>query len=530
MIKLFSLLFLFIFISESSYSQQILDGNSIESHFLLTGVFNRDPISINNPGFEWPKGNAPGANAIQSCGLNIAAKINGTLRMSAASYRGEYAPGFCLNGSATTSSNFRVYKVKRGDNAGNNPDYAEWGNMVPYGAPYVDVNSNGIFELGIDTPGVHSAIQTVFVCLTDGFPISHISNEGFGGGSAPLYSELHMTAWCYEDSSLIDVQFVKWDIINRSGTTWDGALFSLFFNGDIGGASDDFIGCDTNLNLGYTYNADNDDGGGGPGTYGTNPPAAGISFLKTPKKNATEEFGMTSFSLYNTSTSILCEAAAETPLHAYTYMQGLKRDGTSWINPETFKRTKYCFPGDPETNTGWTESDGRILNCGGDTTGTVIPAIPANRRCIMNTGDTTFTMSNNSSVQIVIAQFSNRGTGHLNSATKIKQRALLIQNYWQTIGITTISSEVPESFKLHQNYPNPFNPSTKIKFEVPKLGFVSLKVYDIAGKEVGSLINEELKAGVYEYSFDGTGLGSGVYFYTLESNGVIETRKMVLLK
>lgn len=96
--------------------------------------------------------------------------------------------------------------------------------------------------------------------------------------------------------------------------------------------------------------------------------------------------------------------------------------------------------------------------------------------------------------------------------------------------IQSISSEVPETYRLHQNYPNPFNPETKIKFEIPRQGFVSLKVYDISGRETASLVNSDLSPGVYEYSFDGSGLGSGVYFYQLESNGYIETRKMILLK
>lgn len=107
-----------------------------------------------------------------------------------------------------------------------------------------------------------------------------------------------------------------------------------------------------------------------------------------------------------------------------------------------------------------------------------------------------------------------------------------------TGGVTSIhnvSSEIPESFRLHQNYPNPFNPETKIKFEIPlsvrgEKSKVRLSVYDVSGKEVQTLVKSELAAGVYEYSFDGTGLGSGVYFYTLNTNNYTETKKMILLK
>ena len=102
-----------------------------------------------------------------------------------------------------------------------------------------------------------------------------------------------------------------------------------------------------------------------------------------------------------------------------------------------------------------------------------------------------------------------------------------------TGGVTSIepiSTEIPESYKLYQNYPNPFNPSTRIKFDIPKQGNVKLTIYDMSGKEVSVLVNSELKAGSYEYNFDGSGLSSGVYFYKLQSGDFIETRRMILLK
>ena len=89
---------------------------------------------------------------------------------------------------------------------------------------------------------------------------------------------------------------------------------------------------------------------------------------------------------------------------------------------------------------------------------------------------------------------------------------------------------VPEKFGLYQNYPNPFNSSSKFKFEIAKSGDVRIIVYDITGKEIQTLINEELKPGVYNVTFDGSSLSSGIYFYKLITNGYTETRRMVLLK
>jgi photosystem II stability/assembly factor-like uncharacterized protein len=93
----------------------------------------------------------------------------------------------------------------------------------------------------------------------------------------------------------------------------------------------------------------------------------------------------------------------------------------------------------------------------------------------------------------------------------------------------------PEGFSLEQNYPNPFNPSTKIKFTIPSVATrdrvaVQLKVYDVLGKEIALLVNEEKPAGSYELEFNGTGLTSGVYFYQLRAGDYTDTKKMILLK
>jgi hypothetical protein len=90
-------------------------------------------------------------------------------------------------------------------------------------------------------------------------------------------------------------------------------------------------------------------------------------------------------------------------------------------------------------------------------------------------------------------------------------------------------SQVTREFKLYQNYPNPFNPATMIKYRIPTDGQVSLKIYDILGREVYSM-NEFMTAGEHEFIFDGSNLASGLYYYRIESNGFVESKKMLLLK
>ena len=97
-------------------------------------------------------------------------------------------------------------------------------------------------------------------------------------------------------------------------------------------------------------------------------------------------------------------------------------------------------------------------------------------------------------------------------------------------GINTSWVEPVAVFKLRQNYPNPFNPSTTIKYELPRASQVSLKVYDILGREVSVLVNEKKDAGAYEVKFNGSNLASGMYFYRLRAGDYVAVKKLLLMK
>ncbi|MBS4035409.1 MAG: T9SS type A sorting domain-containing protein [Ignavibacterium sp.] len=88
----------------------------------------------------------------------------------------------------------------------------------------------------------------------------------------------------------------------------------------------------------------------------------------------------------------------------------------------------------------------------------------------------------------------------------------------------------PVDFVLHQNYPNPFNPSTRIKYQVSGISHVSLKIYDLLGREAATLVNEQKPAGSYEFDFNADALSSGIYFYRLQAGSFIETKKMIVLR
>jgi hypothetical protein len=98
------------------------------------------------------------------------------------------------------------------------------------------------------------------------------------------------------------------------------------------------------------------------------------------------------------------------------------------------------------------------------------------------------------------------------------------------VGVGNPSNTVPAQYGLQQNYPNPFNPATNISYELPEAAFVSIKVYNLLGGEVATLVNREQAAGAYEVGFDATGLPSGVYFYRLNAGPFSATRKLLLLR
>ncbi|MBS1494022.1 MAG: T9SS type A sorting domain-containing protein [Bacteroidetes bacterium] len=538
---LFTLLFLPSILLSGSFPQTsiikvqaYLKSNSFSTSIWNTGIFNQNVNFENSPSLQWHDNS--GKFLGLSAGLCIGAYFNGELRLANATYKGEFSPGYIINSSvpyAKTSESFHLYKVSKGDNASNNPDYMYWYLMTELGAPYNDVNNNGIYDIGIDSPGVKNAAQTIFVCLTDGFLANHSISEGFSGGTAPLFADIHLTAWVYDIPGYEDIQFIKYVVLNKSLVEWKKTYFSMFMNPQIGDSLDDYVGCDTIRRLGYAYNKDNNDGTGQGNSYGAAPPAVGIKLL-----DQNDGLSMTSFHYVipeQIEPSPPCEEFPYTPLEAYNLMRGYKKDNTPWLDPTASppKATKFTFPGDPETGSGWTEYTGVIDNCFGSTSGQVTPNYSNRRTFLMSSGSDSYSVPCPSYIQFQYAQLVARGTDNKNSVTKLKLLADKAQNFYEhgfIIGITPVSTEIPDKFSLFQNYPNPFNPSTKIKFEIAKSDFVNLTVFDLSGKIVEELVNEKLNEGVYEVNFTAKNISSGIYFYRLSTDNFTQTNRMILVK
>ena len=174
----------------------------------------------------------------------------------------------------------------------------------------------------------------------------------------------------------------------------------------------------------------------------------------------------------------------------------------------------YWFSGDPVTREGWLDK------------------LAMDDRKFSSIGP--ITLEKNKPVEIILALVVGRGTDELNSITVARENvARVIQEYESNFALMTYSPPPPinpvTDYMLYHNYPNPFNPTTTIRYEIPQDGVVTIKIYDILGQEVATLLNEFKKADRYEVEFNAAGLASGVYIYRIKVNDFIESKKMILL-
>ena len=423
----------------------------------------------------------------------------------------------------------------------------------------VDLNGNGTWDLNEDRPDMLGD-ETLWCVYNDGVP-SELRNFG---DMYPLGVEIKQTVFALGENLTGPIEnmfFIRY-IINNTGTVVqeiDSVIFCGWADPDIGDFVDDLVGCDTLLNTGYAYSNGDDS------RYGINPPAIGISLLQgavsyiqgetfidnnsneifdlnidTPLDTAFVNNGLfigsnvfsgakntdqSSFVHYQSSDPFLGDPNNEIETRYYSI--GYTRLGKI-INPCTrglgevgggvdcnLVNPFYWYSGNPVTDIGW------------------INTTPTDQRIMTNTG--TFKLKANEPVELWFAYVVGRGDNSLNSITKMKENIQYANNYYRS-NFTYLPSDVldetfiPGEFSLSQNYPNPFNPTTMINYQLPVTSSVSLKIYDILGREVATLVNQEQSTGSYKIDFNASSLASGVYFYQLKAGTFIETKKMILIK
>jgi hypothetical protein len=440
-------------------------------------------------------------------------------------------------------------------------DWNEW--PAERGAPYYDTDKDNKYNPDVDVPGVPGALQTIWINYKD-----DLSNSLYG--SDPIGLEIQETYWAYTSLNPIgNVIYKKVDIIySGTSTTPPGSRIDSMYicewgNTHVGYSGDDYIGTDSTLNLGYTYNSADPD----PDyiQFGLAPPAVGYSIIQGVSKFTGDNSDSAIFNFkwvkgnnyFNPKplTAAILHRLGGTfadpqfnytgSLEFYNLMRGYNPDPPYPASDLFFRPFEfggpfggygtYMLPGDPVTSTGWIDG---ILDG------------PGGRRMWLMNGP--FSMNLGDTAEVVIALVGGMGENHLASVTNLKyntEGANLFYNYIVE-EMTNGSIEVPPpdrskpdlapvNYVLYQNYPNPFNSFTTIRYELPDPAFVKLVVYDVLGREVKRLVNEEKPAGWYSVQFDANNLSSGVYFYKIsfdnESNklvfdGLNKTMKLILIK
>ncbi|MBS1494138.1 MAG: T9SS type A sorting domain-containing protein [Bacteroidetes bacterium] len=454
---------------------KIQNSNNISSYTDSRGSLTApSPLGSNLPGFEYPKGS--NNYCLFNSTFALSAVVNGDTLVSQSYNGSDFRAGQFIGGNEVGSrlGEYGLYQIKTGDGSGV-PDYDHW--PVSQGAPV----SGSLPQL--------TGNQSSFVTLTD------MTRTGLTGETAPLKAEVKIYQYSFNDDLRKDAIYYKISITNKNTADWNNAYFSFLVDTDIGTATDDRMGCDSALGLGYGYNGVATDPG-----YGSTPPAVGYKFV-----SSTNGFILNScVPFYNVgSAPPPCLGDPYTPHDFRNYQKALDKCG----EPFTYNGLprNFIFNGDPQTGTGWLSN------------------VNADARFFMTLGPAN--LAAGETATIIVAAIAARGTGYLNSVTKLKQYAATLP-----LDVQTVSSVVPKEFKLNQNYPNPFNPVTKISYSVPKASFMELNVYDISGRLVKNLFSGNSQAGNYEVHFNGESLASGIYICRMNSENYTNAIKMILVK
>jgi hypothetical protein len=399
------------------------------------GDGSHDPYTDGN-GFYWPGGLGAEDAAVFEDGLVWGGVVDGEIRVNGNThFQGLQAGKILPDGRADDPSDpkYRVYKInKNWQNLPNGPrkdalerDYNEW--PVEDGAPWVDVDGDEEYTSGTDQPDFVGDEVLWFVSND-----LDTNRTNFTYGSDPIGLEIQTLVWGYKSYDFLkDVVFKKYVLIHKGTSSIENMYLTYWTDNDLGDASDDWVGCDTLLNLGFVYNGTNQDGDGAGITYGLNPPSVGHMFIQGPivpgaetdsarfkdkwimgHKNAQ----ISSFMLIISAHVTYNDPNMGSPIEFYNNMQGLFWNGNPVIDPNTGLVTTFCVPGDPVLGEGWYEGEGFP---GGEN--------PDDRRYMMSSGP--LFMAPGDTQEVVLAIFMAGGKDHIDSITELKKTALKIHDY-----------------------------------------------------------------------------------------------------
>lgn len=494
-----------------------LDANNISMGVTNLGNF---AGSVFGPGVEFPKGS--GKHCTYASGAWIGAKVNGEIRVALGIYMPEFRPG-CIYPDGTYDPDddprHHVYKIVKGDTL--SPDYTDWPDE--FGAP-----------VGPDGKPLLIGEQTLWCVYHDANPGYHQAQEG---GTLPLGIEVQQTAFAFDwQVAFGKVVFTEFTVINRLTDTLDSAYFGIFCDPDVGTYSDDLVGCDPALDLGFGYNADNSDA-----VYGAQPPCVGYDLLKGPVDDYGNQMPMMSFRAY----SMTQDPANYT--ESYNLLRGLAVDGSAIIDPTTGNPTTFEFSGDPVARTGWIDTQ------------------VGDRRFVMAAGP--FTMEPGDTQHVALAVIVGQGRNRLVSVKIMKQLDLVAQAAYDA-GFKGQFLPIGEGRLVDPDAGSPFrgdrqpvgmsagrletlgacgcgvtvacSPSwdcAALGVRVAQPGSYLLQVIDTRGRLVSTIYEGDLSGGAQSFIWygrdnSGRAVPAGIYFAHLASGSgdVTGSAKIVLLR
>ncbi len=469
--------------------------NNIFNYYGNNGDGSFNKFSTSNEGFEFPKGSNDGTTVFED-GLVWTAFQNDTLKCGGSTYNhGLQAGRILTNGTATSlpaaddpaKTEYRIYRVRPDIKPTANADsvtleehqlntdevsytgrfqsitadqlrqqyWDDWNEWpADEGAPFTDVNHDGVYEPAVDVPGFPGADQTEWMVMNDLNPTLTVNLYG----STPIGLEVQRTIWAYNTSGALgNTIFIQYKLINKSGVQLDSMYVAQWADPDLGFAGDDFAGCDTVLDLGYCYNGVASDAN--YANLNLPPPAVGFDLLQGPivpsVSTDSARFGGTRIHGYKnlpmTAFSYVFKSGivdGDPPFYIssqygaqwwYNYMRGLHGStGEQWINPATGLATPYVFSGDPVVGTGWNDGTG---------------VYPADRRLSPCSGP--FTMAPGDTQEVIVAALAAQGNDRLSSVMLLKSYSRIVQKIFDGFfhdlppGITTSVEALDGNALLH---------------------------------------------------------------------------------
>ena len=524
--KIYNLL-IFSVISFSGLSQhKTIDFNNAAGDVLSSGgLFMQDyPNAL---GYEIPKGSGlsisygarPWFAALDSSG--------GLFSSSGLIYSnlGEYlAPGPIAESWAYQSTaylsqyNQSIWKVEQQEIDNHILNYMQSGYIIPmailnwpahgdftYGisqnlAPFVDLNANGVYEpLQGEYPEIKGD-QAIYAIMND-------ENSTYENSYNSLGIEIHLMVYQYTDGGILDdMTFINYKVINRSTRDYFNYRQSIYFDMDIGYSQDDYLGCDTTLNLGYTYNGDNYDDDSGSGVSYVTPPAAGIVSLSHEMKGF----------MYFVSGGGYPYTQPDNDLGAWNCMNGKWQNGSAiydtgsgftGVNP-----TSYTFTGNPNDSTEWSEYTESIF--------------PGDRRFLMTISEDAFPVGATICSDYAVV-FAGSGISNLDNVNVLLNITNSLQNLYdlsngqfacQSSQFNSIDNIEKIEFEM---YPNPTSGSFNINWS--SKAPIDVVINDMTGRTVFREFN--LSGGETLITVD---LPSGIYTVNVISDDGILTEKLIV--